>query len=491
MKIATRHLSLRLIRRSAAAALVLPLMVATSGCMAPTPPSTPTVATPQAPKGSAPSGRAPAATRADTRGVTALPPMKVFYGEGPMARPRIANSDLARDFLDLSFRLESGREMPVFTRFEGPIRVGLTGNVPPGMARELDNVIGRLRREAGIDIARLPAGQTGNITINAVPGDRIRRELPAAACFVVPGISRLSEYRNARRSDRTDWTRLKEREQIAIFVPSDAAPQEMRDCLHEELAQSLGPLNDLYRLADSTFNDDNIQSVLTGYDMMILRITYAPELHSGMTRKAVAARLPGVLARLNPNGGFVPPRAMAQTPTEWIRAVAQALGPEGSPATRLRGAERAVAIAQSQGWNDHRTAFAYYVLGRLLQIRDPERAEAALARANALFAQHPETRIHAAHTAVQLAAHAIARGDSARALSLLSGQDDVAIRYQNAVLLANIKMLRAEAQDMAGQHSAARATRLDSLGWARYGFGPDAAVEARLRDVAALAPRGG
>jgi len=34
------------------------------------------------------------------------------------------------------------------------------------------------------------------------------------------------------------------------------SPQEVRDCLHEELAQALGPLNDLYRLPDSVFNDD-------------------------------------------------------------------------------------------------------------------------------------------------------------------------------------------------------------------------------------------
>ena len=28
-----------------------------------------------------------------------------------------------------------------------------------------------------------------------------------------------------------------------VFVPADASPQELRDCLHEELAQALGPLN--------------------------------------------------------------------------------------------------------------------------------------------------------------------------------------------------------------------------------------------------------
>ena len=76
----------------------------------------------------------------------------------------------------------------------------------------------------------------------------------------------------------------------------------MRDCLHEELAQALGPLNDLYRLSDSVFNDDNMHTVLTGFDMLILRVFYSPALRSGMTRAEVAARLPAILAQLNPAG---------------------------------------------------------------------------------------------------------------------------------------------------------------------------------------------
>ena len=68
---------------------------------------------------------------------------------------------------------------------------------------------------------------------------------------------------------------------------------------HEELAQALGPLNDLYRLSDSVFNDDNFQSVLTSFDMDILRMTYSPSLSSGMSREEVAARL-GTSAALGP-----------------------------------------------------------------------------------------------------------------------------------------------------------------------------------------------
>ena len=106
-----------------------------------------------------------------------------------------------------------------------------------------------------------------------------------------------------------------------IFLPNDASPQEARDCLHEELAQAIGPLNDLYRLPDSVFNDDNVHTVLTGFDMLILRAYYAPELRSGMTRAQVAAKLPAILSRYNPAGDNLSPVHASETPRAWINAI--------------------------------------------------------------------------------------------------------------------------------------------------------------------------
>jgi hypothetical protein len=54
--------------------------------------------------------------------------------------------------------------------------------------------------------------------------------------------------------------------------------------------------------------------------------------------------------------------------------------------------------------------------------------------------------------------------------------------------LATLMMLRAEALDLSGRVSEAQAVRLDSLGWARYGYGADWAVRAKLREVGALSP---
>ena len=44
-------------------------------------------------------------------------------------------------------------------------------------------------------------------------------------------------------------------------------------------------------------------------------------------------------------------------------------------------------------------------------------------------------------------------------------------------------MLRAEALNMSGRASEARQVRMDSLGWARYGYGADWAVRAKLREI--------
>ena len=55
--------------------------------------------------------------------------------------------------------------------------------------------------------------------------------------------------------------------QAAIFLPLDTTPQDVRDCLNEEITQALGPANDLYRLPDSIWNDDNFHGMATPFDM--------------------------------------------------------------------------------------------------------------------------------------------------------------------------------------------------------------------------------
>lgn len=424
-----------------------------------------------------------------TRAVIAessLPPMKTF-GLAAAPRPAISNDDLIRDFLELSFEMESGRALPVFTRFEGPITLRVTGSPPPTLSGDLRALLTRLRAEAGIPITTTTSA-SANITIEAVPRQSIKRVLPQAACFVAPNVGSLADYRSARRSPRTNWTLLETRTRLAIFLPNDASPQEVRDCLHEELAQALGPLNDLYRLPDLVFNDDNVHTVLTGFDMMILRATYAPELRSGMSRTEVSRRLPAVFARINPAGRYRGTRAVSPTPQAWSEAIQTALGPSSSPAARRRASDEAIRIAAQNGWTGNRRGFAHYAKARLLQSTDPGAARAQYELADRFYARSPDTRLHRAYVSTQLSAYAISEGDAARALALIEPHIAAARASQNAALLATLQLLKAEALAMQGRIAEARALRLDSLGWARYGFGADWAVRAKLSEIAALSP---
>lgn len=408
------------------------------------------------------------------------PPVEVGVGFGDPSAYRalagpVTGSSLTRDFMDLSFAMESGHVLDRFSRFEGPVTVAMRGPAPATASKDLATLIGRLRSEAGIDIS--PTTGAATITVEFASRSELRRLAPTAACFVVPNASSLVEYRRLRGSAQVDWATVTRRERAAIFIPADTSPQEVRDCLHEELAQALGPLNDLYRLSDSVFNDDNFQSVLTSFDMDILRMTYSPALSSGMSREEVAARL-GTSAALGPGN-----------PPDWTRAIETALGKNGGLAARKAAAERALALAQAAGWQDGRLAFSYFAVGRLMAGSEPQRALDAFDRAAAIYARLPGGELQLAHIDMQLAAMALAGGLAEEAARLSDRAMPVVQRHQNAALLATLMLIKAEALEQMGNPGAAAALRMDSAAWARYGFGPDSVVKARMRDIAAVADR--
>jgi hypothetical protein len=435
-----------------------------------------------------PSVREVAERRATPEMTQPLPAMHQF-GAAQVTAPSGSNARLAADFLDLSFQMESGRQITRLSRFEGPVTVTIAPGAPGTLAPDLDRLVNRLRQEAGIDIQRVAHGDgNANITIETLPRAQMQRLVPEAACFVVPRVSTWAEFRRARNSRAMDWTTLETRDRVAVFIPSDVPPQELRDCLHEEVAQALGPLNDLYRLPDSVFNDDNFHAVLTGYDMLMLRTYYDDALRSGMTRAEVAAALPSILDRLNPQGRQGTAGTVRPTPRPWVDAIETALGPGTRAALRLVAAERAVTIARQAGLSDARLAFSYYALGRLSLASDAAASVNAFLAAKNIYDRIAPGGIHAAHVDMQLAAFALSSGRPEDALHLTGAAMPAAMQAQNASLLSTNLMIRAEALDALGRASEARQVRLDSLAWGRYGFGTNAAVGARLTEVAALTP---
>ncbi len=415
-------------------------------------------------------------------------PVSKDFAPTPGSLALRSNTEIAADFIDLEFRMESGRALSSLTRFDGPISVALQGDVPSTARTDLSRLIARLRTEAGLDIRASEPDEKASIVINFHPRAEIQRVVPSAACFVVPRAMTLAEYRARRNTSFVDWATLTRRETVAIFVPSDTSPQEVRDCLHEEMAQAMGPLNDLYRLSDSVFNDDNFNTVLTGFDMLVLRVHYSADLANGMTETDVAARLPAVLARLNPAGEIAGSRPAQIGPRSWNTAVAQAFG---RGAGRQAGADAMLALARAQGWQDSRLGFAYFATGRVNAASDPQVAISAFSQAAKVYRSLPGAAIHAAHVDTQMAVLALSAGQPEQALQFADRAIPIVRKAENASLLATLMLIQAEALSALGRDDDARAVRLDSQGWARYGFGEETHVRARASEIAAIAARGG
>ncbi|MFV0360521.1 MAG: DUF2927 domain-containing protein [Tropicimonas sp.] len=428
------------------------------------------------------------APQRDTPAADPLPPMRSFGA--PQVRPSLrSNAALAADFLDLTFMLENGRPLERLTRYKGDIAVSLRGATNPVLERDLDRLLARLRGEARLPIRRAETDETPQIVVEVMPRRTLQRAVPDAACFVVPRVAGWQDFLAARRSDRVDWTTLERRETATVFLPGDVSPQEARDCLHEEIAQAVGPLNDLYRLPDSVFNDDNFHTVLTGFDMLMLRVTYDGALTNGMTRDQVAAALPAVLDRLNPGGRRAGTAAASETPRAWVDEIEYALGPRGSERRRKAAAERAVGIATEEGWNDVRLGFSLYALGRLALMDDPELALQAFVAAARTYRALPDAQVQDAHVAMQLAAFALSAGQPEGAMALIDESLPAVRASENAALLSSLMMMRAAALELLGRDAEARREREQALGWARYGFGSDRIVREHAVEIASLAHR--
>lgn len=100
--------------------------------------------------------------------------MKTFGAPRP-SRPVRSNNHFALDFTELSFRIENGRDPPVFRRFEQPITVRDTGAPPYSLGSDLKKLLHRMRTEANIKISQTSANAPANVTIQAVSRVEIGR----------------------------------------------------------------------------------------------------------------------------------------------------------------------------------------------------------------------------------------------------------------------------------------------------------------------------
>ncbi len=223
--------------------------------------------------------------------------------------------------------------------------------------------------------------------------------------------------------------------------------------------------------------------------MLILRVLYQPELRSGMSRDEVAARLPALFRRENPKGRGVPAGERYPESRAWGSAIEVALSQRADREDRVAAARLATQIAAEMRPVDHRLAVSLLTLGRLT-LRDDkavagERFSEAYAASLRRFGAGD---LRSAQSGIHVAAIALSAGEYDTVIALADLHAPTARSSQNAILLAGLLSLKAEALLGRGDAEAARAARVDSLRWARYGFGDASGAFAREQAALSGAP---
>ncbi len=277
----------------------------------------------------------------------AQPLAPVLGSAVPVGTTRYSNESLADLFVTLTHDLEWGGRRKHLIRYEVPISVGVTGPGGESYFGFIDRYLAELRIRAGVRIARGPA--PNNLLISFVSGKQFRTRVPKHYCLVAPGSPDWDSFsRNPRRYGTRPFETMDTVETMTVFIPDNAEPYLVRSCLLEEIAQALGPADDLYALSSSIFNDDAAHIWPTKLDYLMLQVLYQPELHTGLSRRETRERALAALDRLNPEGRDAPPLP-ALHPREmagWADTMRDAFDRSRSARKRVGSAIEALRLAE-------------------------------------------------------------------------------------------------------------------------------------------------
>ena len=227
-----------------------------------------------------------------------------------------SNSRLAENFERIALNREYRRENDVLieettptrlSRWEQPIRYRVIGEAATGADRgEYRSFATKLAGLTGLDITE--EDENPNLTI-LILGPEERRVF----------ISQLQENGLADRMPLViEWA-----DDISypcvgqvgyedsdtglitgamIVIKGELEGVLRSSCIHEELTQTLGLMNDDPDVRPSIFNDDQEFALLTEHDEILLRILYDRRLRAGMEAEEARPLLPEIIEEIRPNG---------------------------------------------------------------------------------------------------------------------------------------------------------------------------------------------
>jgi DUF2927 family protein len=190
-------------------------------------------------------------------------------------------------------------------RWQKPVRIGLIfGDLVPEEDRVKDraNVTAyakRLARLTGLDIRVTDSNPNFRVMFlyrdeQKAAAPMLQRQIPDLSPIVVREIvnSPRNTFCVAYSFSDPDNTNIYD--SALILVKAEHSGIMRQSCIHEEMAQALGLVNDSPNARPSIFNDDEEFALLTRHDELLLRMLYDRRLKVGMTPLEARPLLPRI-----------------------------------------------------------------------------------------------------------------------------------------------------------------------------------------------------
>ena len=229
---------------------------------------------------------------------------------------QFSNDDLARNFEKIALNREYRREDEALieettptrlSRWEKPVRYRIMGGaVTQADLTEYEAFATRLSGLTGLDIAE--DDEDPNLTILILGPEERRafiRQLQATGAdqrmpLVVEWARDISYPCVGQVGYEDTETGLISGAMIVIKGELEGVLRQ--SCIHEELTQTLGLMNDDQGVRPSIFNDDQEFALLTAHDEYLLRILYDPRLRPGMEAVEAQPLVWRIIEELRPGG---------------------------------------------------------------------------------------------------------------------------------------------------------------------------------------------
>jgi len=180
--------------------------------------------------------------------------------------------------IEVGLRSEHGPDPMVLRKWRVPLRVHIDHRVADQAlhVRLIEAHLGQLAQITGHPIQRVDSAADANVEVLLVRQQDLESAWRAGAddARIPKGTLCLARI----------WTHGSEIRRALVAIPVDQARLhgKLVSCIVEELTQILGLPNDSDRVYPSIFNDRSTDQLLSGLDLLLLKLLYDPRLKAGM-----------------------------------------------------------------------------------------------------------------------------------------------------------------------------------------------------------------